>query len=324
VSLSIPTHQPPEIVVGVDGSDCALGAVRWAAREAVRRDAPLRILHAAEYLGRQDVSGAPSPELPRARRITAKAYTVARHTEHGLRATTEVVPGDPAAALLRAAAGSQLMVLGSSTTGAAEELVFASVALRVSARSPAPVVIVPRLRGRTPEGRPIVAVLGGSDQEDDAVATFAAAAATAAGASLLLLQTARSTPDAATDLAEWQRRLPGIEIEVTDLPGASPSQLLAAACPSPLVVLSTGRGGVLHRSLDGAHRWLLRHSTSPMALVPRCTRRPPPSGDPCPPAQETPRRSGISQLISSADLVRGRTVDASPRPDGRVLGGHEQ
>jgi nucleotide-binding universal stress UspA family protein len=266
---SRPTEQPKEIVVGVDGSDCALGAVRWAAREAVRRGAPLRILHAADYLGHPDAAGAPSPELPHARQIAAKGYTIARHTDKDVVATTEVVPGDAATALLHAATDSQLLVLGSSTTGAADELVFASTALRVSARSTAPVAIVPRQKGRTPAHRPIVAVLSGDENEDDAVAAFAADAARASGVPLMLLQTARrGGAVAATDPGKWQQRLPGVEIGVTDLPGANPTQVLAAACPSPLVVLSTGPGSVLHRSLDGPHRWLLRHCTSPMALVP--------------------------------------------------------
>ncbi len=33
------------VVVGVDGSESALRAVRWAAHEAVRRGAPLRLVH---------------------------------------------------------------------------------------------------------------------------------------------------------------------------------------------------------------------------------------------------------------------------------------
>ena len=119
-----------EVVVGVDGTECGLGAVRWAAQEAAQRNAPLRIVHAAPYLGRRGQSGAPPPELRRARGITAVAYTVARHTEPDVRATTEVVPGDPVAALLRAAAASQLVVLGSSTTGAADEMVLATVPAR--------------------------------------------------------------------------------------------------------------------------------------------------------------------------------------------------
>src|SRR3954468_8241621 len=41
---------PRALLVGVDGSDCALAAVRWAAEEAQRRDVPLRIVHAAPYV----------------------------------------------------------------------------------------------------------------------------------------------------------------------------------------------------------------------------------------------------------------------------------
>src|SRR3954471_13342624 len=82
------------IVVGVDGTEVGLGAVRWAAQEAARRGAPLRILHAAPYLRHGGPAGAPSPELPRARSITAVAYTVARHTEPGVQSSTEVVSED--------------------------------------------------------------------------------------------------------------------------------------------------------------------------------------------------------------------------------------
>jgi hypothetical protein len=95
--------QPPPVVVGADGSGCGLRAVRWAAEEAVRRDAPLRIVHATPHLGRRGVAGSPAPELPRARGATAQAFTVARHTAPSVRVSTEVVRGEPVAALLRSA-----------------------------------------------------------------------------------------------------------------------------------------------------------------------------------------------------------------------------
>jgi hypothetical protein len=63
-----------------------------------------------------------------------------------------------------------------------------------------------------------------------------------------------------------------LDVSVQDVPG-SPAELLRAVCPSPLVVLSAGHGGFLHRTLDGPHRYLLRHCTSPMALVPSVHRR---------------------------------------------------
>ena len=267
------TGELRDVVVGTDGSDCALGAVRWAAREAARRGVPLRIVHAAEYLGRQNSAETPSPELPTARRIAAKAYTIARQTAPGLDASTDVVAADPATALLAAAAQGALIVLGSSTTGAADELVFAPVALRVSARSPRPVVVVPRLRGHTDATRPVVGVLGIGDPEDDeAVADFAAEVARHSAVGLSLIQTRAprrgASPESEDGSGAWQRRFPDLAVTTAALNGATRTQLLAAASPAPLIVLSAGRDSTLHRSPDGAHRWLMRHCTSPMALVP--------------------------------------------------------
>jgi nucleotide-binding universal stress UspA family protein len=262
-----------EVLVGVDGSECGLGAVRWAAREAGLRGAPLRLLHAATYLGHRRTGGAPHLELHRARRIIAQAYTVARHTDPDVQSSTEVVPDDPTTALLRGAAAGQLVVLGSSTTGAADELVLASVAVRVAARSPHPVVVVPRQRPGGAGDRPAVAVLGVGDRADDeAVATFAAEAAERYGVGLTVLQTRPPRRSIAgswvDDPEEWQRRHPTLHVSRTDLPAPRADQLLGATCPAPLLVISAGSGTLLHRFLDGPHRWLLRHSTSPMALLP--------------------------------------------------------
>jgi nucleotide-binding universal stress UspA family protein len=266
---------PPgrDVVVGVDGTEVGLGAVRWAAEEAARRGAPLRILHAAPYLGPGSTAGAPPPELPRARGITAVAYTVARHTEPGVQSATEVVPGDPVTSLLRAAAAGQLLVLGSSTTGAADEMVLATLAARVAVRSPVPVVVVPRRRGPATDGRPVAAILGVGDRADDeAVAEFAARAAQRSGAPLSVLQTRNPERNVAAswvdDPDEWAQRFGDLEVTTSALPDARGNELLDAVCPSPLLAISTGHGSLLHRTLDGPHRWMLRHCTSPMALVP--------------------------------------------------------
>ncbi len=260
----------PPVVVGVDGTECGLEAVRWAAQEAARRNAPLRILHATPAPRRR--SDADSAPPPHARRITAQAYTVAKHTEAGLRSVTEVVPGDAATVLLAAAAESQLVVLGISTTGAIDEWVLAPVAIRVSARSPRPVVLVPRPHGDA-SGRPVAAVLGvGEAEDDERVAEFAADAAQRAGTPLTVLQIRGKrapVPDGWTsDESEWERRFPDLEVHRSDLPGATASDVLLATCPAPLIVLSAGHGSLLHRQLDGPHRWLLRHCGWPMALLP--------------------------------------------------------
>jgi nucleotide-binding universal stress UspA family protein len=218
------------------------------------------------------------------------AYTAARHSAPAVRASTEVVPSDPTTALLRAATAAQLVVLGSSTRGAADELVLAPVALRVAARSPQPVVVVPRRRGGEPVNRPVVAVLGVGDRADDeAVAAFASTFVQRSGGALSALQTrpaGRAVADSwVTDAEEWVRRFPGLEVDLRALPAARANQVLGASCPAPLLVISAGRGHLMNRTLDGPHRWLLRHCTSPMALIPPVNR---PGRDP----QEDPAPLG--------------------------------
>lgn len=260
------------VVVGVDGTECGLGAVKWAAQEAARRNAPLRIVHATSAR-RGGAGDQAALEPPHAKRIAAQAYTVAKHTEPGVRSVTEIVPGDATTALLTAATEGQLVVLGKSTTGAADEWILAPVAVRVSARSPRPVVLVPRSRGASGADRPVSAVLGiGDPGDDERVAEFAAEAAQRAGTALSVLQT-RDPRSPAPDSwirheSEWAQRFPGLHVDRIDLPRATASQVLGATCPAPLIVLSAGHGSLLHRDLDGPHRWLLRHCTSPMALVP--------------------------------------------------------
>jgi nucleotide-binding universal stress UspA family protein len=259
------------VLVGVDGSECALAAVRWAGEEAQRRQTPLRIVHAAPYVGRRVEPGTPSPELHRARRITGQAYTVARHTAADVHAETEVVADEPVKVLLAEAPEADLVVLGISTTGALDELVAAPVAQRVAAKSGTPVVVVPRSRTPVPEDRPVTAVLGlGERQDDEAVVEFAAATARRTGAPLVVVRQ-EGHPSGAADV-DWTARYRDLEVSVQDVPGSTPRELLKAVCPTPLMVLGAGHGSLLHRALDGTHRYLLRHCTSPMALIPAVDR----------------------------------------------------
>jgi hypothetical protein len=139
------------------------------------------------------------------------------------------------------------------------------------------VIVVPRRRGGEPTDRPVVAVLGvGEPAEDEAAATFAATAAQRFGVGVSVLQTRASRSPGphswVDDLGAWAERFPDLEVSHTDLPAARANQVLGEACPSPLMVISAGHGTLLHRSLDGPHLWLLRHCTSPMALVPSPSR----------------------------------------------------
>lgn len=256
------------VLVGVDGSECSWAAVRWAAAEAERRGASLRIVHAAPYLGRRAEPSTRTPEMVRARRIAAQAYTHARHTAADVHAETEIVPAEPAHVLLAEAPDAQILVLGIATTGALDELVVAPVAQRVVARSSTPVVVVPRSRVPAPEGHPVVAVLGLGDPDDDEpVVEFAADEARRTGVPLTVVRPLGRRIRASTDV-DWAERVPDLQVTVEEVPVGTPEDLLRAIRPAPLLVLSAGHGSLFHRLLDGPHRYLLRHCASPMALIP--------------------------------------------------------
>jgi nucleotide-binding universal stress UspA family protein len=134
----------PSVLAGIDGSECAAAAAEWAAREAALRGVPLRLLQAAPRLSGTTV---PGPALERLQRMGAQLVDrtvgdlVARHPD--LEVTGEQADEPPAIALLGAARDAGLLVVGTRGTGGFQDLAVGSVALRMAAAAPCPVVLVP-------------------------------------------------------------------------------------------------------------------------------------------------------------------------------------
>ena len=105
------------VVVGIDGSDSALDAVRWAAAESVRRGVPLRVVTAFDWnqehpLGQVGL-GSDYREimLTAARRQLAQAVAVAGETA-GVEVEQQLVVGFPIPVLAAESGRAQLVVLG--------------------------------------------------------------------------------------------------------------------------------------------------------------------------------------------------------------------
>ncbi|MFF4764035.1 universal stress protein [Streptomyces sp. NPDC001292] len=131
------------VIVGVDGSAESLAAVEWAAREAVRRDRPLRLVHARNWQRRQ-TEGEPANTAQRhmARRTLRQAEEHIRGSVPDVRLTDEQVEGPATAALLRATEQAELLVLGSRGLSGITGVLVGSVAQGVVATAPRPVVLV--------------------------------------------------------------------------------------------------------------------------------------------------------------------------------------
>src|SRR5579859_3671624 len=139
------------IVVGVDGSEGSGRAVEWAAEEARLRGARLRLVHAwyppAALYGGFGMPGV-SAEVIDDFRVLAEKQLEDVHTKHaaafdGLDVERRLVEDVAAPALLEAAAGADLLVVGTRGHGGFTGLLLGSVSQQCAHHAPCPVVIVP-------------------------------------------------------------------------------------------------------------------------------------------------------------------------------------
>ncbi|MEU4096435.1 universal stress protein [Streptomyces sp. NPDC026673] len=138
------------VTAGLDGSPESLAAADWAAREALRRGLPLRLVHVYEwqpYSVYAPLAGAVAAVDPDVQQRWAEsvprdaaAELARRHPD--LEISAGLVTGRPAAALAAAAEESELLVLGSRGLGALAGFLVGSVASATVAQVTRPVVLV--------------------------------------------------------------------------------------------------------------------------------------------------------------------------------------
>jgi nucleotide-binding universal stress UspA family protein len=131
------------VIAGVDGSAESLAAAEWAAREAVLRDRPLRLVHVWNWHPRQ-TEGEPANAAQRhvARHALRQAEDRIRAAAPGVRLTDEQVEGPATAALLKCAEQAELLALGSRGLSGLTGALVGSVAQAVAAKASRPVVLV--------------------------------------------------------------------------------------------------------------------------------------------------------------------------------------
>ncbi len=136
----------PRVVVGVDGSEAAAAALRWAAEEARLRGAALQVVHAWEvpYPAELAFAGGTYAAMEQAaHEVVAEALAdaglIADEVDH------QVVQSTPSRALLEAAADATLVVVGSRGRGGFAGLLLGSVSHQVSQHAGCPVVVVPQV-----------------------------------------------------------------------------------------------------------------------------------------------------------------------------------
>jgi len=281
------------VLVGIDGSPAALTAVRWAAREAVRRRAPIRMVNAFGWMPVHDADD-PLQVVPKRRDALRRAaeeslaVAVAQVAEVApdVEVSQEVMAGMPAALLVALSAEAQLAVVGQRGLGGFAGLLLGSVGAAVAAHAACPVLVV---RGATdpPQDGPVVVGVDGSPQSDAAVA-FAVEAAAARGVSLRAVHAwldsvvpvmvskavdwdivAAQQANLRTNcLAGWREKYPDLPIEPLLIEDRPAHALMDSIDDAQLVVVgSRGRGGLAGMTLGSVSQALLHHAGCPVAVV---------------------------------------------------------
>ncbi|WP_328835116.1 universal stress protein [Streptomyces europaeiscabiei] len=131
------------VIAGVDGSAESLAAAEWAAREALRRERPLRLVHVWNWHPPQgEGESANAVQRHLARRCLRQAEERVRATCPGVPVYDEQTEGPATPALLAAADRAELLVLGSRGLSGFTGFLVGSVALGVVAKATRPVVLV--------------------------------------------------------------------------------------------------------------------------------------------------------------------------------------
>ncbi|MBX7554670.1 universal stress protein [Streptomyces sp. NPDC004232] len=282
------------ITAGVDGSEESLAALDWAAREAVRRGLPLRVVHAWRYTEQLATADRSAQHGWVSDGVTQAVRGVAeRH--RGLDPAVDVVEGDPVHALARAASEAEMLVLGSRGHGPVVGFLLGSVGQQVIAEASRPVVLVRAGDEPAAEAAGRDVVVGQQGDGDDSAAALRFAFETAAArratvravrawtlppvfayspGSLKLLDDAGGLePYEKEALSEalkpWRERFPGVPVAEQVEMGSAGQVLLEAAGRAQLMVV----GRRAHRTAVGARigsvaHGVLHHAGCPVAVVP--------------------------------------------------------
>lgn len=142
------THR---IVVGVDGSQGSQTALKWAMNQAVLTGATVEAIttwqnparYAMAYSGTYTSYEGGSYSAETEKVLNEIVAEVAGHISQPVPILPQVIEGHPVEALLRAAAGADLLVVGSRGHGTFAGIVLGSVSQHCVQRAPCPVVVVP-------------------------------------------------------------------------------------------------------------------------------------------------------------------------------------
>ncbi|BBX45050.1 universal stress protein [Mycobacterium cookii] len=277
---------PRPVVVAVDGSDAAIGAAEWAAKEAVHHAVALRLVHVIHESA--DLDG---PERQYSESALHAACSAVKATGLPVEVDTEVLHGDVGAALIGESESATLVCVGSAGIGRVAAAVLGSTAATLAERARCPVAIIRRSHGRPlPEAGFIVVILDGDPGDENAM-RWGMEEARVRRAPVLALGV-WSWPHFDIDnervyrrLNHWLHRYPDVKVEVATTRLSAQRYLQTFIGAIQLVVIGHG-GADRVLQLVGPHKVPIRAHADCSVLVAHGAEQTDDNERGCPPAPE--------------------------------------
>ncbi|AGZ49565.1 universal stress protein [Mycobacterium kansasii] len=134
-------HPQSRIVVGIDGSDAAINAAKWAITEAISRDIPLRLIHAIPR-GADVPAGDESLDVEYAEMALHGAAAALHAMDEAVKVETEIVHGSPGGTLIDESRSAAMVCVGSVGIGRVARKLLGSTAEAVARKARCPTAVI--------------------------------------------------------------------------------------------------------------------------------------------------------------------------------------
>ncbi|WP_280236002.1 universal stress protein [Nocardia cyriacigeorgica] len=284
--MSAFTNSP--VVVGADGSEQSLVAVRWAAAYAARRRLPLHLVYAIG-VPVDFVPGLSGPPLDyeafraRGETLLGAAAEVAKNAAGSsatVDLTTAVVGAEPIPVLRDLGRTASLLVVGSRGLGAFRRTLLGSVSSALARHAPCPVAVVPDAEGGVWEGSVVVGVDGSPHSARAIAIAFDEASTRDTGVVAVHAWSEFNRYDARPDMqtqaeallsesiAGYREMYPDVPVKRVVVQDRPARALLHAAASAQLIVVgSRGRGGFVGMTLGSVSQAVLHTAECPLIIV---------------------------------------------------------
>jgi nucleotide-binding universal stress UspA family protein len=214
-------ESPGPVVVAVDGSKAAIGAAEWAAREAVHRDVPLRLVYVIQVADRPASSAdTSSADESYAESSLRAACLAVEATGLPVKIDTAVLYGDVDSALIAESGNATLICVGSVGIGRVANRVLGSTAAILAEEAHCPAAIIRRDEQWPRPDAGFIAVVVDDQPDNDEVIRWAMEEARVRRVPVLALGVWRwalfehSHDEFFQRLDDWLRRYPDVQVEI--------------------------------------------------------------------------------------------------------------